>query len=291
MKFYFLCENKLHLSLLLILQTIRTAGSVGVAILINHLINAVSTAITNKDVSSLIYWGIICVIYAFTLGGIILLTEKTKTATMKGIMMTLRRHILHEILNKSISHHQGKNSAQYMTLLSQNLGTFEEQYLKNSLSIYDSFLSILMAVLLLLWINPMIAAISIGAMSIPSFIPKFFGKKLGVLQSHIMENGAGYNGKVKDILNGMEVIKSYHCETQIENLHCDSAKRLEKGKAQMGNTMAWLYGLTTFSSISVQFLIMSLAGIFAVKGLITIGSINRHNPAYWASHLSCFPTL
>lgn len=273
MKFYFLCENKLHLSLLLILQTIRTAGTVGVAILINHLINAVSTAITNKDVSSLIHWGIICIIYAFTLGGIILLTEKTKTATMKGIMMTLRRHILHEVLNKSISHHQGKNSAQYMTLLSQNLGTFEEQYLKNSLSIYDSFLSILMAVLLLLWINPMIAAISISAMSIPSFIPKFFGKKLGVLQSHIMENGAGYNGKVKDILNGMEVIKSYHCETQIENLHCDSAKRLEKSKAQMGNTMAWLYGLTTFSSISVQFLIMSLAGIFAVKGLITIGSI------------------
>lgn len=37
--------------------------------------------------------------------------------------------------------------------------------------------------------------------------------------------------------------------------------------------MAVLYGLANMSSVAVQFLIMSLAGMFAVKGLITIGSI------------------
>lgn len=273
MKFYLLHENKLRLAALLLLQTIRTVGTVGVAILINYLINAVSKAITDKNINPLINWGMICIIYAFTLGGVILLTEKTKAESMKRIMLTVRQHILHGILSKNIAHYQEKKSAEYMTLLSQSLGTFEEQYLKNSLSIYDSFLSILVALLLLLWINPIIAAISIAAMAIPSFIPKFFGKKLGSLQHKVMESTAHYNGKIKDILHGMEIIKSYHCETPIETLHHESAQRLEKSKAQIGNTMAWLYGLTIFSSISVQFLIMSLAGIFAVKGLITIGSI------------------
>lgn len=41
----------------------------------------------------------------------------------------------------------------------------------------------------------------------------------------------------------------------------------------MSSLMAKLYGLTTFSSVSVQFFVMGLSGFFAVKGHITLGSI------------------
>ncbi|MDE5590946.1 MAG: ABC transporter ATP-binding protein/permease [Acetatifactor sp.] len=273
MKKYLFYQNMIRLWALILLQTMRTAGTVGVAVLINMLIDAVQAAIAVKDVKTLIDCGIICSIYAFGLGGVILAAERLKAANIRHIMLNLRRGIVHGALDKRISDYQGRNSAEYITLLNQNLGTFEESYLKNLLSVYDSAIGILIAVILLVWIDPFIAVISIAAMAIPGLIPKVFGKRLGVLQSGIMQSAEKYNVKIKDIFNGFELIKTYQADKRLERLHDESANALEDSKARMADTMALLYALANMASVAVQFLIMTLAGIFAVKGLITIGSI------------------
>ena len=79
--------------------------------------------------------------------------------------------------------------------------------------------------------------------------------------------------KIKDIFSGYEIIRAYRAEKQMEELHHDSSVLLENSKARTADTMACLYALANMASIAVQFLIMSLAGIFAVRGSITIGSI------------------
>lgn len=172
MKKYLLYQNKARLSILILLQTVRMAGTVGVAVLINLLIDTVQAAIAAGRVELLINCAGFCVIYALVLGGIIFASEKWMAADLKHIMLKLRQGILRGILGKSVSEYQGRNSAEYLTLLGQNLGTFEESCLKNLISIYDSVLSIVIAVALLLWINPVIAVISVAAMTIPSLIPK-----------------------------------------------------------------------------------------------------------------------
>lgn len=177
------------------------------------------------------------------------------------------------VLEKDLSDYQQKNSAEYIAFFSQNLSDFEENYLQNLVSIYDSFTGMVIAVFLLFYINPFIAVISIAAMSIPSLIPKFFGKNLGILQEDMMRNTAGYHVKIKDIFSGYEIIRAYRAEKQMEELHHDSSVLLENSKARTADTMACLYALANMASIAVQFLIMSLAGIFAVRGSITIGSI------------------
>lgn len=266
-------QDKIRFWTLILSQTIRTVGTVGVAVLVNLLIDAVQTAIVTESVKPLADGAMICGVYAFALGGVIFMSERLRAANVKHIMLNIRRGVVRGVLDKSIPEYQRKNSAEYITLLNQNLGTFEEGYLKNLISVYDSVVSILIAVTLLLWINPVIAVISIAAMAIPGFIPKFFGKRLGILQSGIMQNAASYNAKIKDIFNGFELIKTYRAEAQMKELHKGSSDALESSKVRMADTMAWLYALANMASVAVQFLIMSLAGIFAVKGLITIGSI------------------
>ena len=167
MKGYLFSKNKIRFLILVTIQTMRTAGTVGVAILVNLLIDALQAAISTDSVEPLIRCAIICGIYAFTLGGIIFLSERVKAASIKHIMSNIRRDIAQGILCKNISEFQNNNSAGYITLLNQHVGTFEENYLKNMFSIYDSFIGMTIGVLLLLWINPIIAVISIIAMAIP----------------------------------------------------------------------------------------------------------------------------
>lgn len=273
MKKYLFRKNKFRFTLLFLAECLKTIGTVGVAVLLSIQIDAISYAISSGDIYSLTNCAVICFLYAAALGLIILVTERLKASYIKQTMLNIRHEVFHGIMSKPIPEYFKKNSAEYITLLNQNLGTLEENYLKNAFSILESCISILAAVLLLLLINPVIAVISIIAMAIPSLIPKFYGKKIGSLQSGIMKNAAAYTSMIKDAFNGYEVLKTYQSEEQIEKKQRSSADSFESSKVQMSNTMAQLYGITNMASISVQFLIMLLSGIFAVNGIITIGNI------------------
>lgn len=273
MQAYVFYQNKIRVVIFMAVQTMRIIGTVGVAVLINLLIDAVSAAVAAQNVAPLMNCMLVCCLYAFTLGAVIFLSESLKAANIKHIMLRIRGGIMRGVLEKDLSDYQQKNSAEYIAFFSQNLSDFEENYLQNLVSIYDSFTGMVIAVFLLFYINPFIAVISIAAMSIPGLIPKFFGKNLGILQEDMMRNTAGYHVKIKDIFSGYEIIRAYRAEKQMEELHHDSSVLLENSKARTADTMACLYALANMASIAVQFLIMSLAGIFAVRGSITIGSI------------------
>lgn len=273
MQAYVFYQNKIRVAIFMAVQTMRIIGTVGVAVLINLLIDAVSAAVAAQNVAPLMNCMLVCYLYAFTLGAVIFLSERLKAANIKHIMLRIRGGIMRGVLEKDLSDYQQKNSAEYIAFFSQNLSDFEENYLQNLVSIYDSFTGMVIAVFLLFYINPFIAVISIAAMSIPGLIPKIFGKKLGILQEDMMRNTAGYHAKIKDIFSGYEIIRAYRAEKQMEELHHDSSVLLENSKARTADTMACLYALANMASIAVQFLIMSLAGIFAVRGSITIGSI------------------
>ena len=273
MQAYVFYQNKIWVAIFMAVQTMRIIGTVGVAVLINLLIDAVSAAVAAQNVAPLMNCMLVCCLYAFTLGAVIFLSERLKAANIKHIMLRIRGGIMRGVLEKDLSDYQQKNSAEYIAFFSQNLSDFEENYLQNLVSIYDSFTGMVIAVFLLFYINPFIAVMSIAAMSIPGLIPKIFGKNLGILQEDMMRNTAGYHVKIKDIFSGYEIIRAYRAEKQMEELHHDSSVLLENSKARTADTMACLYALANMASIAVQFLIMSLAGIFAVRGSITIGSI------------------
>lgn len=273
MRKYLFYKNKARLVVMILLQTLRTFGTVGVAMLINYLIDSVSLAITSGQLSSLVRCTGVCCAYALLLGLVIVVGEKINAAGIRQIMLHIREEIMNGILNQSIAERRHTNNAEYISLFNQNLNTFEENYLRNLLSIYESLVGIMIAVALLIYINPMIAVISIIAMAVPSLVPKLFGGRLGQMQGNIMQNASDYNVSIKDILGGCEVIQAYQIGDIMRKKHLQAAAKLEQSKASSAGIMAWLYGLANMASISVQFLIMTLCGIFAVQRIITIGSI------------------
>ncbi len=236
-------------------------------------LDAVSLAISAGTTTPLIKSTLICIIYAVILGLLIFVTQKTTAVFMKKVMLHVRDDVYSSIMNISLSDYHSKNSGDYITLLNQNISTFEENYCKNIFSIWESIVGITAGVILLMLINPVIAVISIISMTIPSLLPKLFGTRLGTEQSTILKNTASYTSKIKDAFNGYEIIKTYHIEPRSKDTHHESATQLENSKQQLSSTTAVLYGLTNAASITTQFVIMLVAGIGAVNGLISLGNI------------------
>lgn len=258
---------------LFFLQLLVNMATVGVALLLNALIDAAENSIISKDPRHLQNILIVSVFYAVCMGILVYLSNRYKAYYVRKYLLQMRKTLANGTLQTGIADYEKAGSASYVTAFNQNFSIIEEKVLKNRISILDSVICIVLAVIVLLCMNPLIAVISIGAMAIPSLLPRLFTKALGTAQKTVMDSTTAYNEKVSDLLNGYEVIKTYHAVGEMLPQFSTSAEHLENSKEHFSSLMGKLYGLTTLSSVAVQFLVMGLAGFFAVKGYITIGSI------------------
>lgn len=273
MKKYLVKNNKSYLFALMVLLTLTDVASVCVALVLNFVIDEVYAAIQTGEMAVLIRCAYISVAFALTVGVVVFAAQKMKAVCVKRIMIEMRRQLMRGIMRKSMPAFKEAGTAEYITMLNQNMSTFEENYLNNLMSIYESVVSIVLGAAVLVFINPVVAVISIAAMSIPSLIPMAFSGRLEKRQGEIMRSTSEYNGVVGDLLKGFEVIRTYRIADVMERRHAGAAGNMENEKAGLSGTMAVLYGVTNMAAVAVQLMIMTLAGAFAVKGIISIGSI------------------
>lgn len=258
---------------LFILELLTNAASVGVAILLNALIDAAQASIISKNTGHLQDVLTVSILYAVCTGLLVYLSRRYKAYFIRDSLLQMRNALADGTLQTGIAEYEHTGSAAYVTAFNQNFSILEEKALQNRIFLLDSMISIVFAFLVLIWMNPVIAVISIAAMAVPGLLPRLFTKALGKATETVVEATTAYNEKVSDLLNGFEVIKTYHASGEMLSQFSASAKYLESSKEHLSSLMAKLYGLTNFASIAVQFFVMGLAGFFAVKGYITIGSI------------------
>lgn len=273
MRGYIFQKNKLLTTVMVVMTVLHTAAQAMVALMISWIIDTINEIIFTGDTSPIASIAILCVVFAVFVGIVVFSSMYLQGLWIKKIMLKLKNSLFHGMLHQPMDTYQNCNSAVNLTLLTQSVGTFEENYLKNSIKIFESAFSIVMAVVLLFTINPMVAIISIVSMCIPTLLPQLFGKKMAHCQETVVKKTTDYTSKVKDALTGYEVLKTYHAEPQNEAICRDQADAMESSKLKMTATNAMVYSVANFSSVMVQLFIMLLAGIFAVRGLISLGNI------------------
>lgn len=273
MRGYIFQKNKLLTAVMAVVTVMHTAAQAMVALMISRIIDTINEIIFTGNTGLMANIAILCVVFALFVGVVVFTSMYIQGRWIKKIMLQLKNSLFHGMLHQPMATHQNRSSAEDLTLLTQSMGTFEENHLKNSIKIFESALSIVMAVVLLFTINPLVAVISIVAMCIPTLLPQLFGQKMARRQEEVVKQTTDYTRKVKDSLTGYEVLKTYHAEPQNEAICRDQADAMESSKLKMTAANAMVYSVANISSVMVQLFIMLLAGIFAVRGLISPGNI------------------
>ncbi|MGN0054884.1 MAG: ABC transporter ATP-binding protein [Atopobiaceae bacterium] len=270
-----------HLVLFVVVQVMRNAGAAGAALVLSHLIDAVSTSIGKGGIMAIEGAAGIGCAYALGMGLITLASERMKSNEVMRLMV----HMRHDVTAGILTNWQAKDaspacetldasgSAKALTLLGQGMDTVEAGVFKNLCDILDAAAQMILATMLLVMINPVVAAISLAIMAVPAILPKAFGGKLAVCQKDILAATAVYNARVRDLAQGAEVTHSFHVEREVQDRTDDSAHDFEARKRNLGLMTGWVMSITNLVSISAQFIIMGVAGAFAVSGLITLGNI------------------
>ena len=209
----------------------------------------------------------------FIYAGLNFISLRLRNKLVRQIMSRYKNKVFHSILDRDYRDFSKEKSGKFISVLTENMKKIEQDYLHQYFNISKN-LSLMIFSLLAMFIgNWFLTLLVIIASIIPMMISGFIGQKSASLQNSAMIADQKYLAKVKDILAGFLVIKSFNVKDAIFEDYSHESENLDeiyfiKGKFDvLANVISQLSGM-------IVFLVAFGGGMYLVfNGYTTIGSV------------------
>ena len=209
----------------------------------------------------------------FIYAGLNFISLRLRNNLVRQIMSSYKNKVFQSILDRDYRDFSKEKSGKFISVLTENMKKIEQDYLHQYFNISKN-LSLMIFSLLAMFIgNWYLTLLVIIASIIPMMISGFIGQKSAYLQKSAMIADQKYLAKVKDILAGFLVIKSFNVKDAIFEDYSHESEKLDeiyfiKGKFDvLANVISQLSGM-------IVFLVAFGGGMYLVfNGYTTIGSV------------------
>ena len=209
----------------------------------------------------------------FIYAGLNFISLRLRNKLVRQIMSSYKNKVFQSILDRDYRDFSKEKSGKFISVLTENMKKIEQDYLHQYFNISKN-LSLMIFSLLAMFIgNWFLTLLVIIASIIPMMISGFIGQRSASLQNSAMIADQKYLAKVKDILAGFLVIKSFNVKDAIFEDYSHESEKLDeiyfiKGKFDvLANVISQLSGM-------IVFLVAFGGGMYLVfNGYTTIGSV------------------
>ncbi len=181
-------------------------------------------------------------------------------------MQQYRAYVFDRLMEKGIQAFSGENSSLYLSALSNDVNTIENDFLaklQNTVVIAVSFVG---ALGLMIFYSPLLTLIAIGFSLLPIFVSVALGNKAAKAEKDVSDQKERYTGMLKDALTGFAVIKSFKAEDSITRLHAESNESVaDASKKRTGVNVNVNYASGIAGAI-LQFGVFFVAAALAISG-------------------------
>jgi len=196
---------------------------------------------------------------------------------------------------KSISAFSRENTGRYISVLTNDVNTIEENYLNRSIMLVFQGISFAGALAMMLWYSWKLTLVAVALSAVTMVVTILMGGELSRRETAVSDQNEKFVSQVKDFLNGFPVIKSFKAEPEVNRQFRETNSATEEIKRRR---RWWDYLLTSLgqgSGAVTQLGIMAVGCFMAIQGEIAVGTIliftNLCNlltgpiqivPQYWA---------
>lgn len=265
-----LYENNKMVFVVAVLLQIFGAGC---NLLISWQLGAALDAISNSDKVYIYRLGIFA---AISIPVIFLINTAATIVKARFVHRGIRQYkdkAFDLLTEKSVSTINGENTATYISVLTNDAASVENNFL-NNLVLFIYYVSMLvMTLVMMIAYNPLLTLFVVILSFLPTAVSVVMGKELANREKHVSDENEIFTAKLKDILSGFSVIKCFKAESRIKSIFCAQNYALEKSKEQRRRYVGVLTAAAEESGLAVQFCIVFIGAIFVLSGKITVGSI------------------
>ena len=209
----------------------------------------------------------------FFYAGLNFISLRLRNKLVREIMSRYKNKVFQSILDKDYREFSKEKSGKYISILTENMKKIEQDYLYQYFNISKNFSLMIFSLIAMFIGNWFLTLLVIIASIIPMIISGVIGQKSVSLQNSALIADQKYLAKVKDILAGFLVIKSFNVKEAIRQDYNHESEKLDKiyyikGKFDVfANVISQLSGM-------IVFLVAFGGGMYLVfDGHTTIGSV------------------
>ena len=198
---------------------------------------------------------------------------RLRNKLVRQIMSRYKNKVFKSILDRDYREFSKEKSGKFISILTENMKKIEQNYLHQYFNISKNISLMIFSLVAMFIGNWFLTLLVIIASIIPMMISGFIGQKSASLQNSSMIADQKYLAKVKDILAGFLVIKSFNVKEAIRQDYKNESEKLDeiyfiKGKFDvLSNVISQLSGM-------IVFLVAFGGGMYLVfGGHTTIGSV------------------
>ncbi len=228
--------------------------------------------------------------------GVQLCSARTRSAFIRQALTGYKSLAFSRLSQKRISAFSQESTGRYLSILTNDVNTLEENYLNHFFDLVFHGVMFISTLIMMFWFSPALTIAAILLCLLPLATALLMGQPLAALEKTVSDQNEGFVARVKDLLNGFSVLKSFKAEAEAQKLFAAASLSAEDAK----RNRRWYEGLLTsvvsgFSFI-MQFGVFFIGAYLAIRGDITAGTVmiflNLCNgllspiqtvPKYWAS--------
>ncbi|MBR2441628.1 MAG: ABC transporter ATP-binding protein [Clostridia bacterium] len=259
-KSYMYQGNIFNFIVLVFTSLFETAGLIIVSLMLEKIM-AIATA---KDINALYEQGIIFLTLLVVFIFVYLLITYLKPKYQRKALTQYKNNIYGKLLNKNISGFNKHNTSTYISALTNDVNTIEENYLFSAFDLITHIALLLCTVVIMLIYSPALTASAILLSLLPFAAALLVGSKLAAHEKKISDQNASFMHFVKDNLIGFSTVKVFKAEAQINKLFLQNNNLLEDKKAKKTRTLTVMNMVQTMLSLVAQF------GVFFIGAYISI---------------------
>ena len=154
-------------------------------------------------------------LFLFAVGYILVLCVMNYTSALMEKYLTekmikqYRRDIFKGIMDRRPIRYYRENTADYISALTNDMKLIEDNYIAALLNTFQLAVMFVVTLVILLILSPMVTAILILTFLLMFLLPATIGRCLEKRQDRVSAQMAAFTEKLKDILSGYEVLRSY----------------------------------------------------------------------------------
>ena len=284
--------NRLCFGVALTLICTGTIWNLIVSYLLGHILDIMTTGnLTQLAHTTLFCLGLSVVIFLSQLA-----MYRAKSRFIHRGLAQYKDLAFSQLSQKSIRAFSQENTGRYLSALTNDTNSIEENYLNQSFFLVSEVLLFFGSLGMMLWYSWKLALAAILLSFLPIAVTLATGNKLAAQEKKVSQENEGYVSMLKDLLGGFSVIKSFKAEQQVLSRFEQANHRVEHTK----EGRRWFSCLITASATSlgflVQFGIFLFGAYLAISGEITAGTVLimvnlcglllqpiQTVPQYWAS--------
>lgn len=262
-------KNRLLLFLTFILQALSAATNISLAVFIMMVVGAMEKKDIKQFWNAIIFMVVILIVFFI----VSLLLKATKNLFMQRGLSRFKNYVFQKILNKPIGEFGNSLSGKYINAFSNDLSIIETNYLNGNIMIFYYMFMFALTIGVMTSINVIMTICVLLGCSIPILVSFTFGKKMIGKERMTSDANEGFVGQMKDLLNGLFVIKSFKAEKEVLSLFAEKNITLEETKKDRRETSDVMFMAGQIASVLVICIVFILGVYFIFNGTMTIATV------------------